>query len=161
MPRIALVVLTIVAASSIAPVHAEFSEEWQAVADATEAECDAFSATLVSGDFDLTPDGSLKPPPHPRGVPSPPYACIFVRFDVNAGGTTENIEAAFKAPANLQYGYVREATNTVKKWRFKNPSDAPAGSKNNYTEVVYIAHPNWRYQYRIRLISGEPRRQAE
>jgi hypothetical protein len=157
MSRTALFITAIACAFSPVRARAEFSNEWRAAAAATEAECAAFTDTLAEGDFALTPDGPLKRPAHPRGVPSRPHACIFVRFDINAAGETENIEAVFNAPGNLQYSYVREATKAVKKWRFKIPADAPLGSVNNYVEVVYIPREKWTYMYRLALLNGETR----
>lgn len=126
------------------------------MADQIKAECDRFADSLASADeFELPYAEPLKFPGHP-GTPSRPYACVFLRFDVNAAGETENIETVFSSPENLRYAFVREVINAAKKWKFVVPADAPAGVSGNYAEIDYIPLARHRYQGRLRLQSGKP-----
>jgi len=127
------------------------------MADQIRSECDSFALSAAKdSEFRLVAADGLKFPAHP-GSPSRPYACIFLRFDINAAGETENIEAVFASPDNLRYAFTREVINAAKKWKFLVPAQAPQGLSGNYAEVDYIPLARHRYQGNIRLQGGEPR----
>lgn len=131
--------------------RAEFSDEWQAVAEEIKAECRAFDETLPP---DVAPFPKFvgdHPWPKPPGKAARPHVCLFVRFDINAAGATENIETVFKAPSNLNYAFIRNAELAVKKWRFQIPPEKPEGYRNMYVSIDFVPVKAWTYQIYLDL----------
>src|SRR3990167_3435530 len=154
MERSTIIPSAIALAASFTPAHAQFSEEWNLMADQIKSECESFSDSIAAEeDTYLVVADALKFPAHP-GPPSRPYACIFLRFDINASGETENIEAVFKSPDNLRYAFTREVINAAKRWKFVVPAEAPDGLTGNYARMDYIPLAGYRYQGNIRLQAG-------
>lgn len=146
--------LALVAFSSmmlLPAARAEFSEEWQAAAEEIKAECAAFEETLPP---DISPFPKFvghHPWPKPPGKAARPHVCLFVRFDINAAGETENIETVFKAPSNLNYSFIRNAELAVKKWRFEIPPEKPEGYRNMFVSIDYVPVKAWTYQIYLDL----------
>lgn len=129
--------LTVLTAFAATAAHAEFSEEWQAVAEEIKAECAAFEETLPP-DIGPFPKFVGEPKiPKPPGAPTRPYVCMFVRFDINSGGETQNVGLAFQAPDNLHYRFKRNAISAVKEWRFVVPQEMPEGFSDMYVEIDF------------------------
>jgi hypothetical protein len=152
MPRALSLALAVSAAFAASAARAEFSAEWQAVADEIKAECRAFDETLPPdvGPFPKFVGDHPWPKP-PRGAPARPHVCLFVRFDINAAGETENVEVVFKAPSNLVYGFIREAKLAIGKWRFEVPPEKLEGYSIMYVSIDYIPVKAWTYQLYLDL----------
>lgn len=48
-----------------------------------------------------------------------PHVCLYVRFDVNEQGRTENGEIIFKAPKGATNDFDRATLKSIKNWRYK------------------------------------------
>ncbi|MCB2114187.1 MAG: hypothetical protein KDD85_11660 [Parvularculaceae bacterium] len=129
------------------PAHAEFSDEWNALAEEIEAGCDAMESTLASGGVTPAPAKPLYLPDRLRG-PFRPHMCVIVEFSIDASGAPQNVESIYRGPENLNYQFVRRTQGAVKKWRFDLEGTSPAEFSRLYARMDFIPLGGWRYSIR-------------
>lgn len=104
--------------AAISNSGAEFDHE--NFKESVMADCAAFEAANPT-DRTIKRDGQShrKPPVFPRAAPLIPYVCVFVGFDVNGIGRTENAAVVFKSPADVSEKFDRAALLSVNRWRYE------------------------------------------
>lgn len=124
--------------------------------EATKSECAAFENSLMqpAGERPKIVPGTRKKITWPNGYSGRPYICLYFKFDLDAEGAPNNIEALFKAPDNVGYGFLRSATRSIQSWRYKLPESAPEGYEGVTTKVTIEVMPRHRYWYSIQDYPG-------
>lgn len=140
----------VAAGTGVAVAKESFSDEWDAYAKETQADCDRFRETLPSSDRPTPALVERDDPPRLRG-PLRPHACVFLRFDLDAAGKPANVELMHKAPENLRYTFVRAAMQDVKGMRFELPDAFADDYKSMAAELIYrpCTGKHWTYCYSI------------
>ena len=144
---------TLLVISFLSPAaNAEFSEKWKAATAEAKAECDSFASTVVDN-----PAASglrlieREAPVWPRGAGFRPYACLWLKFNIDAEGKPSEVETVFRGPSNLAYMFVRSARAAVSDWRYELPPSHSDGMKNIHAGNTFepIEGKTWQFQYRI------------
>ena len=73
---------------ALGPAHAEFSDEWNEMVEATKSECATFenSLTQPAGERPKIVPGTRKKITWPNGYSGRPYICLYFKFDLDAEG---------------------------------------------------------------------------
>jgi len=153
--RLHFVALGLIAAIA-GSAHAEFSDEWNAVAAEIEAGCDAAQNGLPSGGVTPEPAQSLYLPDRLRG-PFRPHMCVIVQFSLDENGAAQNVERVYRGPENLNFQFVQRTQGAVKKWRFNLAGESPENFQKLYARMDFIPLGDWRYSIRYYYWNGGER----